>query len=461
MGGTLQPVHGHAGLTPAPATAGIDPRLAAFHILCDVDRGEFADRAAARRLAGLAPADRRLAVEMAYGSIRLRDRLDTELADLLDQPIRRLNSRVLQWLRLGLYQLREMRVPDHAAVDQVVRGVKETAPARFSGLANAVLRRATREPRREALFGDPDVEPIRYLTAWGSHPEWLVRRWLERWPLASVRHLVENDNRAPPVTLRLFGGATESGLELEPTPGVRLVGEPGWRGVFRLLEGEPEEALRLLPAVVQDPAAAAVVDYVGTAIDGPVVDLCSAPGGKAMGLANAARAGQLLVAADVSRRRLARVREAADRLGVRVSLVAMDGRAPAVGNAATVLLDAPCTGTGVLRRRPDARWRVDPQRLRSLVELQRELLDAAAVIVRPGGLFVYSTCSLEAEENEEQVDRFLERHRDFEREPPDPLWVREGSTDENGDLRVLPWVWDSDGAFASRLRRVSGPDMGD
>ena len=138
----------------------------------------------------------------------------------------------------------------------------------------------------------------------------------------------------------------------------------------------------------------------------------------------------------------------------RVRWVAMDGRAPAVRKAATVLLDAPCTGTGVLRRRPDARWRVDPQRLRSLVELQRELLDAAAGVVRPGGLLVYSTCSLEAEENEEQVDDFLARHRDFEREPPDPLWVRGGSTDESGDLRVLPWLWDSDGAFASRLRRI-------
>jgi len=120
----------------------------------------------------------------------------------------------------------------------------------------------------------------------------------------------------------------------------------------------------------------------------------------------------------------------------------------------TVLLDAPCTGTGVLRRRPDARWRLSQDRLESLVALQSELLEAMARVVEPGGLLVYATCSLEPEENERQVEKFLARHRDFRREAPEPAWVREESTDDRGDLRVLPWQWDTDGAFASRLRRL-------
>jgi 16S rRNA (cytosine967-C5)-methyltransferase len=134
----------------------------------------------------------------------------------------------------------------------------------------------------------------------------------------------------------------------------------------------------------------------------------------------------------------------------------MDGRSPAVAKANTVLLDAPCTGTGVLRRRPDARWRITPEGLASLVVLQRDLLDGAAGIVAPGGLLVYSTCSLEPEENERQVSGFLARHPDFEREEPGPGRIREGLVDERGDLRVEPWSTDTDGAFASRLRRKTG-----
>ncbi len=434
-----------------------DPRLAAYHILVDVGHGEFADRAAARRLARLCGVDRGLALELAYGSIRLRSRLDTELADLLDRPLGRLDSRLLHWLRLGLYQIRETRVSDHAAVDQTVEGVKSTAGPKAAGLANAVLRRAVREGPGERVFPDPRLNPEAYLSTWGSHPEWLVRRWLARWPLASVRRLIENDNRAPPVTVRVLAEGVDSSQDSRPAPGVHLVRETGWRAMFRLEKGEPGAAIRSLPSVVQDPAAAAVVDYVGDRFDGPVVDACAAPGGKTLGLAWRVPGARPFVAADVSGRRIGRLREPLSRLGLDVSLAVMDGRAPAIGGARTVLLDAPCTGTGVLRRRPDARWRLSPEKLRSLVKLQRELLAALAVLVEPGGLLVYATCSLEPEENEEQVDRFLAGHEGFRREPPDPEWVREGSVDERGDLRVLPWQWNTDGAFASRLRRNAGP----
>ena len=437
-----------------------DPRLAAYHVLVDVGRGEFADRAAARRLARLRGADRGLAQELAYGSIRLKSRLDTELSDLLDRPLERLDSRVLHWLRLGLYQIRETRVSDHAAVDQTVEGVKSTAGPKAAGLANAVLRRAIREGAGEGVFSDPNLDPEAYLTTWGSHPEWIVRRWLTRWPLASVRRLVENDNRAPPVTVRVLAEGVDSSPDLRPAPEVHLVRETGWRAMFRLEKGDPETAVRSLPSVVQDPAAAAVVDYVGDRFHGPVIDACAAPGGKTLGLAWRVPSARPFVAADVSSRRIGRLREPVSRLGLDVSLAVMDGRAPAIGRARTVLLDAPCTGTGVLRRRADARWRLSPEKLRSLVTLQRELLDGLAVLIEPGGLLVYATCSLEPEENEEQVEGFLARHDGFRREAPDPDWVKEGSVDERGDLRILPWQWNTDGAFASRLRRDTGPSEG-
>jgi len=438
---------------PAPAT---DPRLAAYHILSDVERGDYADRSAARRLAGLAPADRALGLELAYGSIRLRARLDAELERLLDRPLKRLEPGVVHWLRLGLYQVRETRVPDHASVDQTVRGLKQTVGARPGGLANAVLRRALREDRREDAFPDPAADPEGHLCAWGSHPRWLVRRWLDRWPLASVRRLVEYDNEPPPVTLRVLNDDGFDGPDLAPAEGVRLARERGWRGIFRVVEGRPEEAVRSVPGIAQDPAAAAVVDYVGDRVEGPVLDACAAPGGKTAGLAWRAPQARPFVAADVSARRLERLRETAQRLDLDVSLLRADARTPAIVRAGTVLLDAPCTGTGVLRRRPDARWRIGPETLRSLVVLQREMLEAVAECIRPGGILVYATCSLEPEENEGQVEAFLARHPNYRREPPDPDRVRDGAMDAAGDLRLEPWRWHTDGSFASRLKRHAG-----
>jgi 16S rRNA (cytosine967-C5)-methyltransferase len=453
MGGAIQPVSGHARLKAGPERIADDPRLAAFHILCDVERGEFADRAASLRLAGLTASDRGFAMELAYGSIRLRSRLDAELAVLLDRRLGRVESRVLQWLRLGLYQIRETRVPDHAAVDQTVRGVKRTVGARASGLANAVLRRAARNGVPGEAYPDPDRDPEGYLATWGSHPRWLIERWVSRLSLASVRRLVENDNRAPPVTVRVLDGG-ESDRDLTPVEGVRLVPEPGWRSMYRVCEGQPDTVIRCLPSVVQDPAAAAVVDYVGDRFVGPVLDACAAPGGKAIGLAWRVPEARPFVAADRNRQRLDRLSEPVSRLGLDVCLLQADARAPALACARTVLLDAPCTGTGVLRRRPDARWRLEQKTLDSLIALQRELLDAAAGLIEPGGLLVYATCSLEPEENEAQVERFLARNREFRRERPEPGWVPAEAVDEHGDLRVSPWRWDTDGAFASRLRRA-------
>ncbi len=454
MGGAIQPVDRHAGLTTKEGRVAPGPRDAAFLILADVRRGHFADRSAALRLADLDDADRALARELAFGTIRLRGRLDAELAVLVSRPLSRIDPAVHDWLRLGLYQLRNTRIPDHAAVDQTVESVKRVAGSGAGGLANAVLRRAAREGTPAGAFPDEREDPAGYLATWGSHPRWLVDRWLGRWPLASVRRLVENDNRAPEVTVRPMDRAIDPGAEVPEVPGVRLEPLAEWPGLFRLESGSPAEALRGVQAVVQDPAAAAVVDYAGGELSGPIVDLCAAPGGKAVGLAAANPGARPFVAADVNAKRLDRLRATVTRVGSDVAIVRMDGRMPAVSHAGTVLLDAPCTGTGVLRRRPDARWRLTPAGLEALGMLQTELLDSAAAITAPGGLVIYATCSLEPEENEGQVEAFLTRHANFRREPPETGAVAEGLVDEQGDLRVLPFMWGTDGAYACRLRKI-------
>ena len=430
------------------------PRDAAWRVLRDVARGDRADGAADRRFGRLDPRGRRLAMELAYGCVRLRARLDHELRALVDRPLPRVDPGLLDWLRLGLYQLRELRVPDHAAVDESVEGARRTEGRGAAGFANGVLRAAARVEDRTALFPDPDEEPLEHLVAWGSHPRWLLRRWLERWSPDRVRELVELDNRPPSVTLRLLEGDQGGARRAARAVGTALEPLPGWPRCAVLEGGDPTDLLERVPAVVQDPAASAVVDYVDAIPEAPVLDACAAPGGKALALAHAWPRARPFVAADVRPDRLRRTLEASRRVGVRVHCVAMDARAPATGQAGLVLVDAPCTGTGTLRRRPDARWRVGPERLASLEGLQREILDGCADRVAPGGLLVYATCSLEPEENEEQVEAFLDRRPDFRRSPPEPGdGLPPDVLDDAGDLRVLPWQRDTDGAYAARLRR--------
>ena len=418
---------------------GAAPRRAALQVLLDVEDGAYADRAAEERFAGLETRDRGLAQELAFGSIRLRGRLDTELARLSDRPLRRLDPAVLAALRLGLYQLRETRVPPYAAVDATLDAVRGRASSGARGLVNAVLRRAEREGRPEDLFPALDEDPVGYLSTWGSHPEWLIRRWLGRYPLATVRRLVELDNRPPPVTFRLLETSADRQSDV---PGLEpLEGRPR---MAVLAEGAPVDVVRRGIAVVQDPAASAVVDYVSPGLEGPLLDMCAAPGGKTVALWFATEA-RPVIAADVHPGRLRSVRSLARQTGAAPLLVAMDGRRPAIREARSILIDAPCSGTGVLRRRPDARWRLRPDRIDALVTRQRELLDAAAEILSGGGLLVYATCSLEPEENELQVREFLARRPDFERDARAPTG--------EGDLHVMPWESDSDGAYASRLRK--------
>ncbi len=431
-----------------------DARSAAHRVLADVRSGSYADRASELRLSDLHDRERALALELAYGVMRLRARLDTELERLVDRPLARLDPALLDWLRLGLYQLREMRIPGHAAVHETVQGVRAGRSRGAAGLANAVLRRADREGVPDDLFPDPDADPVGWLSAWGSHPEWLVRRWLDRWPLADVERLVENDNRPPRVTFRLLGDDDPDRPLVDPETGVALERMDGWPRMVRLVSGRPSEVLAKTRAIVQDPAASSVVDFVGGAVDGPVLDACAAPGGKAAALSDLARSARPFVAADADRRRIVRVVETLERTGSDARVAVMDARRPAIQLARTVLLDAPCSGTGVLRRRPDARWRISPRRLASLLTLQAKMLDAVADVLETGGLLVYATCSLEAEENEGQVEAFLARRPEFTREAPGPLaGVAAECVTERGDLEILPFRTGTDGAYASRLRK--------
>lgn len=388
---------------------------------------------------------------LVYGTVRLRGRIDSVLEQHCRGPVSELDPEVRTALRMGAYQILEMDgVPDYAAVSQSVAQLKGTRKRGAAGLVNAVLRKVVASRYGRHAFPDPAEDLAGYLETWGSHPGWMVRRWIRHFGTRAARELVDANNSEPAVYLRPVGmGAAQAENALNGA-GLHASVANGAE-VCRLRAGvDPGDALRVVPGVIQDPAASLVVDYVSPDPGSVVADLCAAPGGKAMALSDSA-AG--VIAADRSRQRLARVSEAKQRLAARAWLVVADARFPPVRKAGTVLVDVPCTGTGTLRRHPDGRWRVSERDLRVLTDVQRQILWGAAAAVPRGGLLVYATCALEPEENWGQVKRFLARYPDFRVRPGK---APERFLDSRGCLVVLPHESGFDGAFAARLRRMEG-----
>jgi len=364
-----------------------------------------------------------------------------------------LDAEVREAIRLGAYQILCMHsVPGYAAVSQSVDLVRESMGPGPTGLVNAVLRKVDRGGDGPERFPDRARDPLGFLETWGSHPRWLLERWLARWSLDEVRALVEHDNRPPRLHLVPFDVSLDEALGILDRAG--LAAEPVGEGTHCLRLGDgasPTAALDALPrAIIQDPAANLVVLYADVPEGTKVADLCAAPGGKALAVADRPL---YTLAADRSEPRLHMLRDNARRTGRPLGLAVADARHPPLREVDVVLVDAPCTGTGTLQRKPDARWRLRPASLSDLVELQCEMLDAAAALIPVGGLLVYSTCSLEREENEEQVDAFLGRHPGFRVQATEavPSRYRDGL----GRLAVMPQSSGFDGAFAARLRRVS------
>jgi 16S rRNA (cytosine967-C5)-methyltransferase len=218
--------------------------------------------------------------------------------------------------------------------------------------------------------------------------------------------------------------------------------------------GSIAEFLAQNRAIVQDPAATLVAEFAA-APAGVICDVCAAPGGKALVMAAAVGARGMVLASDVAPARLRRALENQQRTDMNnIQFAVADARHPAFRAADVVFVDAPCTGTGTFRRHPDGKWRLRPDDLRALTRLQAEILDAVSDRVKVGGFLVYATCSIEPEENAEQVNAFLDRHPNFLRRPPAD-WPRPDLVDEIGDLVVLPQQSGSDGAYAARLERVS------
>ncbi|TVP56273.1 MAG: hypothetical protein EA351_08500 [Gemmatimonadales bacterium] len=387
--------------------------------------------------------------------VRFRGRLDYLLDLHLRDGLGSLRSGVTNLLRMGAYQLFHMgSVPGYAAVSETVDQVQALAGKGLAGMTNGVLRSLGREGADEARFPSFDEDPRGYLTSWGSHPRWLIDRWVERWGPDEVRRLVEFNNTIPGLYLRLMAGGETTSSAVSRLAGVGIEARPGPPGsrTVRLEAGtDPLRALGALPSIVQDPAAAWVVAHAGPVSGLEAADLCAAPGGKTMGLWSE---GARVVALDRSAPRLARVGETSRRLRARIPSVVAAAESVPLRPRDLILVDAPCTGTGTLARHPDARWRLGPGDIEVMARVQDRILEGAATAVRSGGLLLYSTCSLEPEENEDRVEVFLREHPEFIlEEAPDSGERPPGDAMDGAFLRALPHRTETDGAFAARLRR--------
>ncbi len=448
---------GGAGGDGPPRTIGgvTEARVVAAEVCADLRAGELLDPSFDRRAQRLDARDRRWAQELLWGMLRQRLMLDAILDDRVRGGLVRLDADLADLLRLGAYQLLHMgSVPAYAAIAQTVELAKRRHGIGASKLANAVLRRLDRE--RDSLRVEEPDDALDALALRHSHPRWLVQRWVERWGMEEATALLAANNREAPMVVRPYGVVREQLETMLESAGVQVEEAPLAHDSLRLSgTGSLTElgAFRQGLFYMQDPASTLVTQYAAPPDGAVAADLCAAPGGKSLELS---RTASLVLACDRSFSRLRRVSANVARVDARnVRIVNADAREPAVAPVDYVLVDAPCTGTGTFRRHPDARWRLRVSDLAVMAALQREILDSAAGVVRPGGLLVYSTCSLEHEENDAQVDAFLERHPGFTLEPPPEGAVPEDVLD-GGRLRVLPQRHGTDGSFAVRLRRSGG-----
>jgi 16S rRNA (cytosine967-C5)-methyltransferase len=434
-------------------------RAIAFQVLLQVERADaylnVALDAALKASGALARQDAALATELCYGVARRRLSLDAAIAAHSNRPIKKLENSVLVALRLGAYQLLYLdRVPVHAAVSESVDLVKRQGLARAAGFVNAVLRHLSVDQKLPL----PD-EPLSRLSIEGSHPLWLVKRWSERFGLEEAQALCRADNEAPAVCLRVnaLRATREEVLETLQKEGV--VGRPTPYSPHGIVLEDPGR-LSALESFgrgiyqVQDEAAQLVALAAAPRPGMRVLDACAAPGGKACHLAELMGGQGEVFALDVHARKLEKIAEEAKRLGhTNIRLRAADAGRPLPFEKSSfdlILLDAPCTGLGTLRRHPELRYRRSESDVPRMAELQRSLAKNLLEYLKPGGTFAFAVCSTELEEGPLQLAWLTSLGLRLQPlEWPGVDWA--SLRDPSGGMATFPHRHKADGFFAARL----------
>ncbi|NPV29788.1 MAG: 16S rRNA (cytosine(967)-C(5))-methyltransferase RsmB [Firmicutes bacterium] len=448
-------------------------RDGALRILLAVEReGAYANLALQKltRSRRLNPAEMALLTELAYGTLRLRNTLDWVIGKFSKVPVERLNYVIRNILRLAVYQLLFLeRVPAAAVCNESVNLARKWRLDSLAGFVNGVLRNIVRHPER-IEYPSLQEDPVLHISVKYSHPAWLVERWLRRFGEEETIALCRTNNMPPPLVLRcntlkaspeqLRKILEEEGISARPSP---LIPE-GLR-VSRLAFLPDCASFREGFFVVQDESSMLASLVLNPQPGSFVVDACSGPGGKTSHLAQIMKNKGRVLALDIHEHRLRLVQKTCLRLGISiVETSLLDARflpEELWGRADYLLVDAPCSGLGVIRRRPDLRWRVCPEELVHHAQAQLAILEGAGKCLKKGGVLVYSTCSTEPEENLEVVTRFLTDHPDFEPQEivsrlPFPLVYDEDRVSARaGHLQLLPHRHGTDGFFLACLKKTS------
>lgn len=402
--------------------------------------------------------DRRLMTELVYGTVKALGTLDWYLKQIVDRPLDRLESKVLQILRSAVYQLFYMdRIPASAACNEAVKLARSFSNEGSAKFVNGILRNMLR--KKEALvFPSLEEDELEHLSLKYYHPKWLLRRWLGVFGREGTLKLCEFDNSPAPVCLRvntlvtdqetLIKALTEAGAQVRASrwsdDGIVCEKLPALGDMLKKLEKD---------FYVQDESSMLVADVLAPEPGERLLDLCSAPGGKTTHLAQLMDNEGSIIACDIHAHKLELIKENADRLGITII-------EPKLKDARVyqpewreqfdkVLVDAPCSGLGVLRRRAEARWRESKKNLQEFPPLQLQILENACRYVKPEGRIVYSTCTVEYSENHYLIEKFLEKHPDWER-----AGVRHPLTgEEMEELQLLPHVDGIDGFYICALQK--------
>ena len=440
----------------------MDAREAALLTLNACQRqGGWSDQILKKQLAsaGLDRRDGALATQLCFGVLQNLMLLDFYLSKFSNLPLKKMEGKVLQALRLGAYQMLFLdKIPHSAAVNRSVELTRTHCKnPRAPGMVNAILRNLERSLDRLPTI--PQDDPVRYLSTLYSHPSWLVEELMLRLGLDETARLLAADNSRPPVTAMVNTGriTTEDLMAVLADQGVESERHPWLEGCLLLSRTGDLEGLKAFQDglfYVQDPASRLAVMAAGPKAGMRVLDVCAAPGGKSFGAALTMEDRGEILSCDLHPHKKKLIQAGADRLGLRsVHPMTADGRvfrSEWEGAFDLVLVDAPCSGLGVIRKKPDIRYK-DPAPLAGLPEVQRAILDNAQRYVKPGGVLLYSTCTILRRENEEVAVSFLERHGSFRAEAftlPGPA-----ETARDGMLTLWPQIHGTDGFFICKLRK--------
>jgi 16S rRNA (cytosine967-C5)-methyltransferase len=429
----------------------MDARSTAARVVAEVMAGRSLSDVLAPALADLPVQERGFAQELCYGTLRWGPRLQALVGRLLRKPLRERDRDVLALLWIGLYQLLYTRVPDYAAVDATVAASRHLQKPWAAGLVNAVMRAFQKE--RNALLAEAD----RNETTATAHPAWLLRALQEGRPL-DWRDIVAANNGRPPMTLRVNRRRTNRDEYLRRLAAAGLPALPVPYADGGIMLESPVD-VALLPGFreglvsVQDAAAQLAAPLLDSRSGERVLDACAAPGGKTSHLLELQPALAELIALDKDEARMAQVKDNLVRLGLEASLVVDDaGAAQSWWDGRPfdrILLDAPCSGSGVIRRHPDIKYLRRPEDIAVLAAEQRRLLASLWTLVKRGGMLLYAVCSILPEENERQVQDFLARHEDAREELPNVAW---GRVLQHGRL-ILPGTGGMDGFYYASLKK--------